>query len=549
MKYILSLLLFFLLLGPVVAQSEQDQVIFKAMQDELQRNKENLALPGMDKPFYLSYSLGRYRQFEVSGVLGAITSSMELPWMGIGSSQLLLGNYDNTSDSRYIGQFLKIGMPAEADYDMIRQNYWLVTDAAYKWALQESAAKEAALKANPQTPEEAALPDLVKAEPITKIVESKPYDINMKEWENAIRELSAIFKGYKDIYNSSVGISGLDMEVYKQTSEGVTMKQPVSYVNFYAQGFVNTADGVKIGDVYSVLVARPQDMPSLEELKKNVKAFAENLIKLKDAPEVEEFYSGPVLFEDGASSAIFTNNLLNQGGLFAYRKPEGGRGGAAKTLDGRIGRKIMDNRLTVKNYSTLDKYNGVPLLGAYEIDAEGVVPAKEMTLVDKGILRQMLNGRVPSLKTPHSTGSSRFVMTGQDIVYVTAPGTIHIEVDKGTKQDKMKKALIKAAKDEGLDYAYIVRSMAGTASRIYKVDVKDGSETQVRFGDVSAINLSKIKRVLDISSKENVSNYILNRQVLSSLIYPASILIEDVEINKSEPKKEKEPVLKFPLQR
>ena len=482
-------------------------------------------------------------------MLGAITSSMELPWMGIGSSQLLLGNYDNTSDSRYIGQFLKIGMPAEADYDMIRQNYWLVTDAAYKWALQESAAKEAALKANPQTPEEAALPDLVKAEPITKIVESKPYDINMKEWENAIRELSAIFKGYKDIYNSSVGISGLDMEVYKQTSEGVTMKQPVSYVNFYAQGFVNTADGVKIGDVYSVLVARPQDMPSLEELKKNVKAFAENLIKLKDAPEVEEFYSGPVLFEDGASSAIFTNNLLNQGGLFAYRKPEGGRGGAAKTLDGRIGRKIMDNRLTVKNYSTLDKYNGVPLLGAYEIDAEGVVPAKEMTLVDKGILRQMLNGRIPSLKTPHSTGSSRFVMTGQDIVYVTAPGTIHIEVDKGTKQDKMKKALIKAAKDEGLDYAYIVRSMAGTASRIYKVDVKDGSETQVRFGDVSAINLSKIKRVLDISSKENVSNYILNRQVLSSLIYPASILIEDVEINKSEPKKEKEPVLKFPLQR
>ena len=75
------------------------------------------------------------------------------------------------------------------------------------------------------------------------------------------------------------------------------------------------------------------------------------------------------------------------------------------------------------------------------------------------------------------------------------------------------------------------------------------SETQVRFGDVSAINLAKIKRVLDISSKENVSNYILNRQVLSSLIYPASVLIEDVEINKSEPKKEKEPVLKFPLQR
>ena len=546
MRYILSLLIFFLLVGPVVAQNEQDQVIFKAMQDELQRNKAELALPGMDKPFYLSFSLGRFRQFEVVGELGAITNSLELPWRGIGSSQLLLGDYNNTNDTRFVGQFMKVGMPAEADYDMIRRNFWLVSDAAYKMALREAAAKEAALKSNPQTPEEAQLPDLVKAEPITKIVESKvPYEIDIKKWENTIRELSAIFKNYKEIYNSSVGISGLDMEVYKQTSEDVTMKQPVTYVNLFAQGYVTTEDGVRIGDALSILVARPQDMPSLEDLKKKVTAFAENLMKLRNAPVVEEFYS--VLFEDGASSSIFVNNLLNQSGLFAYRKPIGQAGG--RTLEGRIGRKIIDNRLTVKNYTSLEKYDGTPLLGAYEIDAEGVIPEKEMTLVDKGILRQMLNGRVPSLKTQHSTGSSRFVMTGSDIVYVTAPGTIHIQVDKGTKQDKMKKALIKAAKDEGLDYAYIVRSIAGPASRIYKVDVKDGSETQVRFGDVSAINLAKIKRVLDISSKENVSNYILNRQVLSSLIYPASVLIEDVEINKSEPKKEKEPVLKFPLQR
>lgn len=66
--------------------------------------------------------------------------------------------------------------------------------------------------------------------------------------ENTIRELSAIFKNYKEIYNSSVGISGLDMEVYKQTSEDVTMKQPVTYANLFAQGYVTTEDGVRIGD-------------------------------------------------------------------------------------------------------------------------------------------------------------------------------------------------------------------------------------------------------------------------------------------------------------
>lgn len=40
-------------------------------------------------------------------------------------------------------------------------------------ALREAVAKEAALKSNPQTQEEAQLPDLVKAEPITKIVEKQ----------------------------------------------------------------------------------------------------------------------------------------------------------------------------------------------------------------------------------------------------------------------------------------------------------------------------------------------------------------------------------------
>ena len=101
------------------------------------------------------------------------------------------------------------------------------------------------------------------------------------------------------------------------------MKQPVTYANLFAQGYVTTEDGVRIGDALSILVARPQDMPSLEDLKKKVTAFAENLMKLRNAPVVEEFYSGPVLFEDGASSSIFVNNLLNQSGLFAYRKPIG----------------------------------------------------------------------------------------------------------------------------------------------------------------------------------------------------------------------------------
>ena len=85
MKYILSIILFFLLAGSLSAQNEQDQVIFKAMQDEMQRSKEQLMLPGMQKPYYLSYTLGRTHQFEVVGALGVLlifTNLLGVPLVG-----------------------------------------------------------------------------------------------------------------------------------------------------------------------------------------------------------------------------------------------------------------------------------------------------------------------------------------------------------------------------------------------------------------------------------------------------------------------------------
>lgn len=534
--------------GRLLAQEAKDELIFRAMQDELERNKQELSLADFGKPFFLSYALGITENFEIIGTLGAITNSYQMPLSSVGSIRLLLGDYHRNSDSRYEGRFVRTQMPLEPDYNSIRRNFWLGTDYTYKNALRNFAGKAAYLKANPKTPEEEQLDDLSKIKPITKFVTNPDkYTLNKEAWENNVRELSAIFKNYPKLLNTSIILTGLQMEVYKTTSEGVKLKQPVNYVVLHATASATTDDGVKFGDTYSVVAARIEELPTMEELKKNIVQFADNMTKLRGCEAITEYYSGPILFEDAACSKIFIDNLLNQGGLFAYRKPEGGQ--SKRTIDGRIGKKIVDSRISIKNYTTLNKYNNVRLLGAYEVDAEGVVPEKEMTLVENGILKGLLNGRVPTLKTPESTGSSRFMLNGGEIAFATAPGTIHISVKDGSKPEKMKKALIKAAKEEGLDYTYIVRRMAGQASLIYKVNVKDGSETMVRAGDFSTINLAKIKRLLDISGKEKIANFVLNQQVLSSLIYPSSILIEDMEINKSELKKEKKPALIFPLER
>ena len=61
------------------------------------------------------------------------------------------------------------------------------------------------------------------------------------------------------------------------------------------------------------------------------------------------------------------------------------------------------------------------------------------------------------------------------------------------------------------------------------------------------ITLSHLRRLSAISNKENVANYLLDGEVMSSIIYPSALLLEDIEIKKAEVKKESEPALRFPL--
>lgn len=549
-RYILFLVLLLFII-PLHAQHRNDQIIFKAMQDELKRNLDQLSLPDVEKPFFISYSIGAIRQYEMQGVLGSITTINNQPEQMIGSVNVLLGDYTRTSDSKYQGRYKRTIMPAEADYDLIRQCLWLGTDAAFKDASKELAAKLTARQKEISTPEEARLTDLVKIQPVEKIiVPEKPFVLNEEQWQANLRTLSSIFGKYPELYNSSVTIKGMDMEVYLSTTEGTRVKQPVRYICLQAEASTRTDDGIQIKDSYSAIANIPDQLPDMNELKTQITEFAESLTKLRNAEPVTQFYCGPVLFEDGAAASILQKNLLTQNGLFAYRKPEDrftAVQNKVKPINSRINMKIIDNRITVKSYSDLEQYDGKPLYGAYSIDAEGVVPPKELTLVEHGIFKKMLNGRVPGLNCEETTGSSKYYAYPREVLYTTAPGTLHISADKGAKPEMLKKQLIKMAKEDGLSYAYIVRSIDPTASVIYRVNVKDGKETLMRSADISSVELKNLRRLAGISAKEKVAEFMLDDYVLTSMIYPSALLVEDVEINKTTVTKESAPVLQFPL--
>lgn len=544
---LLAILYMLIGLCQVEAQNKKDAMIFQAMQDEMQRNMEQLCLPGSSKPFFLDYTLKFNDSFEIAGSLGSIINVIRQDSSAVGSVRLLIGDYHRDNDLRYDGGGLRLSVPADGDYNEIRRSLWLATDAAYKDALQQYAGKTGYLKSHPLSAEEEQMNDFSRQEVTGRLVTEKAYQLDEEQWKKRIASLSAIFQRYPKLQNTTVVMYGLSSMTYKVTSEGLKLQEPSGQVTISARASVLGTDMVRINDGWSMTVSAPDDLPDMKELEKQITDFAEGLLRLSELEPVKEYYAGPVLFEDAACVNVFASNLLQMGQLVAVRRPAGSPAGAA--FDGRMERKILDSRLSVKNLTALQSYNGTPLLGHYDLDAEGIVPAKELTLIENGILRRQLNGRVPTLKAPLSTGSTRFALTADQVYAGTVPGIVHISCDKGVKMEKMKQALRKSAQEENLPYAYIIRKMAGQASLVYRVDTKTGEETQVRAGELANIDLMKLKRLTAISSQEQVKNYLYNNLFPSSIICPKAILVEDVEMNAASLRKEEKSPLTFPLER
>ena len=522
-----------------------DETIFAAMRSELDRNNAALVLPGGSKPYYISYTVARYRHFQAVGSLGGLLHLSVSPWKMNGGTQLMLGDYQNNSDVQYSEQIAPAQLPSEVDYDVIRRGFWESSDMMYKYSLGMMAQKANYLQQNPLSPEEAALADMQPLPAVTRLQERRmKYDIDQAVLKQLVVEASAVFNEYKDIYNSSVVINGTEIDMYRLTTEGVQLKEPGGYVNVTVSAETRGDDGSNLGDSFSLSLLTPAEIPSVEKLKERVREFAEGLLQLKAAPPVAEYYNGPIMFEGGAVATILANNLLYRGGLVAARSLSPTRGGLAD----QFGQKIMDNRLTVKNYTTMKEYNGVPLYGYYEIDGDGVTPEAEMVLVEKGVFKKMLNGRIPTLKAPETTGSSRFMMSPQSPTLATGTGTIHVQAEKTMTHERMKKLLLKTAKEAGQSCAYIVRGISGSALVVYRVDLKDGKETRVRTTGFRMPDLTKLLKLVAISSKEEVMNYLPNSSP-ASMIYPAGMIVDGLVIDKANPKTEKEPVLKLPRQR
>ena len=165
-------------------------------------------------------------------------------------------------------------------------------------------------------------------------------------------------------------------------------------------------------------------------------------------------------------------------------------------MDGKIGKSIFHESLTIKAKPKLKSYNGTRLSGTFEVDDEGTMPADELIVVENGVLKNLLNDRTRINSTQRANGFSG------------GPGVSEVISLQKNSEKELKEKLIARAKAEGLEYPYIIRNSPELMGmmNVYKVSVKDGKEELARNAFMKESIFKIFKRILGAYDKYDSHN-------------------------------------------
>ncbi len=574
-----------------LSQDKHDEIM-QAMKDELKRNIEELVLPGLEAPFYISYTLGDMEIAHFGANLGNIVSDNSEKFK-TQNTFLLVGSYERANNNYYDVNTLyrrpgSFTIPTEASYTGVRRSFWKSTDSNYKAAAETLEAKKSAIENQNISGTEINLPDFSSSEAVKERIFKPKILINTAILKELAKEASAVFKDFPEITDSYVSAYHYNTYIYFHNSEGSEISYPLSYTALMINAEIITEDGKKLFDHKHYLSTFPHQLPSVEEVKNQVGNLAKELIALRNASVFNDYYSGPVLIENQAVSEYIIQQVFGENNaLIARRRPVLQNEQVAallsnfsltNRLETRIDRRIVDRGISIFSSPDLNSYEGKFLVGHYPFDAEGI-KTHETTLVENGILKNFLHNRVPTQTSSGSNASQRLGISHKTFRTILAPGVIRLQSDETYSKDELKQKLIEIARDEDLDYAIIIRKFEYDISErkseqtrsgadrdlmsrplyIYKVNLDDGSEELIRGAEVSGLSIRSLNRISGTSEGVYIYNGLKKlhsrtsnrgsfQGIPVSVISPDAILFNELEIvEESSSSTQRPPAVESPL--
>ena len=530
-----------------VTDGQLSDVIFSAMEDEMKHVYKELSEKQKTEPLLIDYVLCHSRYSQAVASAGACTGITNYGTANRVMADVILGDSMITSKIE-IDNRQPTYIHHEMDYASIRKALRKESIKAYTSAVENLDNKKNKLNDSPKPEKEISVPEFRKLPPVVWIGRSAVNEnTSIDTMKHLAERLSKVFLDYPELMNHKVYIRQRRFDHYRLTSEGQKIMIPESQLTIFADADIKTNNGLCITKEYRRHVSRIEDLPSERDIADELRQFAESIIKESKAKVVKDLYIGPVLYEGEAAAEIIADNAIFYAHSYSYPERD--------MYDKKylyLDKKIFPKQLDVYQLGEDSIYNGVNLMGYNPVDANGQKP---MTLkfIEKGILKNMLSKRAPSVGSNLYTGNEWFNTVGVSILPKFSAGILHIKSDEAIKYSKLRKLLLKSAKDQGFEYAYIVRDSRTAPQELVRVNTKTGEEELILW-EFEKPSRQEIKRAYGVSKEEIIYNkesefgdktllaQFMGKKTFrkgNSIISPKAILLENVELQIIAPEAQK----------
>ncbi len=530
------------------------------MAGELQRNQARLKLGENPAPYFLSYTVKDLEQRWVAGRYGALFDDESLRDRRV-YVDVRVGSHDfdsSVSEDMDFNFSLKgtsytarKEAPLDDDPAALRAALWIITDERYKASLFNFLKKKGE---NVYVVEDPKRPPAFSSErPSVFIQPPAGFPFDRAHWTSTVRAVSAKFNADPRIFDADVRVTADKQVRYFVSSEGSRILTEETLYGVHVFALTRADDGQLLDDSRDYYAFREADLPSDVALSKDADTVIAELAQLRAAPAIDP-YTGPAVLESNAAGVLFHEAVGHR--LEGDRQDNDAEG---KTFRGQVGKPVLPAFLTVVDDPTRASLGGQSLNGFYRFDDEGI-PAQAVTLVDKGVLRSFLVSRHPVEGFLQSNGHGRAQLNRRPVARMS---NLIITSSHQVSDAELKRMLIAEAKRQGKQYGLIIRDITGgntnTSSfgyqafkgiprRVFRVDVRDGSETLVRGVEIVGTPLSAMSKILATGQTPGVFNGFCGAEsgnVPVSTVAPPTLL-QEIELQRVVEGKDRPPLLDNP---
>ncbi len=553
----LILILLYLITTSVVKPEEQrdDMVVIKAMEEELKRSWEKLRLEGYEAPYFISYQIKDNTYYSIKGKYGAIVSSDNNRTRRL-FVDVRVGNYnfDNSIRGKSGGgvPFHDASYaPIDNNVDAIRTVLWQVTDYTYKQALTQYLNKKATYV---QKVKDENFPSFSREDAYSYYDPEVRLVFDPKDWENKIRDISSVYKNYKELTDADLNIIAEKETTYFVNTEGTRyiIDETLYYIN--ADVRTRAEDGKVIKNYRSLYYRLPKDIPSSQEIKSIIRELVEETLRLRKAEALNPA-NVPAILQPEAAGIMFHEAVGHR--LEGERQIDDKDG---QTFKEKVGEKIIPPFLSIIDDSTMKAYNGINLLGYYPFDDQGI-PGQRVLLAENGVLKSFLLSRTPINGFLKSNGHGRASYGKPPMARMS---NLVIKSDREYTREELKRLLLEEIKRQNKPFGLIIKKMIGgetntssynfqafkaTPLIVYEVDPETGKETLVRDVEIVGTPLVSINKIIATADDYGVFNGFCGAEsgyVPISAIAP-SVLVSEIELQRTSEEKEKPPLLPPPF--